>query len=67
MEKKERPQERYDRANMAMVGAKYKKDFIAEFKVACATLGITQSEVIRKAMIETIDKAKKQPTSRDEG
>ena len=58
MEKKERPQERYDRANMAMVGAKYKKEFIAEFKSACATLGITQSEVIRKAMIDTIEKAK---------
>lgn len=66
MEKKERPQERYDRANMAMVGAKYKKDFIAEFKEACATLGISQSEVIRKAMQETIEKAKKLPTSRNE-
>jgi len=27
-----RPQERYDKANMAMVGAKYKKEFIKEFK-----------------------------------
>ena len=53
-----RPQERYDKANMAMVGAKYKKEFIKEFKEACKSLGITQSEVIRKAMQETIDKAK---------
>lgn len=56
--KKQTPQERYDKANMAYIGAKYKKEFIAEFKSACATLGITQSEVIRKAMIETIEKAK---------
>lgn len=53
-----RPQERYDKANMAMVGAKYKKEFIKEFKEACKSLGLTQSEVIRKAMQETIDKAK---------
>ena len=53
-----RPQERYDKANMAMVGAKYKKEFIKEFKEACKSLGITQSEVIRKAMQATIDKAK---------
>lgn len=45
MEKKERPQERYDKANMAMVDAKYKKEFIAEFKTACKGLGIAQSEV----------------------
>ena len=56
--KKQTPQERYDKANMAYIGAKYKKEFIAEFKSACATLGITQSEVIRKAMIDTIEKAK---------
>ena len=58
MEKKERPQERYDKANMAMVGAKYKKEFIANFKKACKKLGISQSDVFRKAMLETIEKAK---------
>lgn len=44
---------------MAFVNAKYKKEFVYEFKEACKTLGITQSEVFREAMIETIEKAKK--------
>ena len=55
----ERPQEKYDKKNMAFVNAKYKKEFVREFKEACKTLGITQSEVFREAMIETIEKAKK--------
>lgn len=55
----ERPQEKYDKKNMAFVNAKYKKEFVQEFKEACKTLGITQSEVFREAMIETIEKAKK--------
>ncbi|MGM9947845.1 hypothetical protein [Floccifex sp.] len=44
--------------NMATVIGKYKKEFVAEFKEACKTLGIKQSDVIRNAMIETIHKAK---------
>jgi len=48
----------WTRKNMATVIAKYKKEFVTEFKDACKTLGITQSEVIRKAMEETIEKAK---------
>lgn len=44
--------------NMATVIGKYKKEFVAEFKEACKTLGIKQSEVIRNAMIETINRAK---------
>ena len=55
----ERPQEKYDKKNMAFVNAKYKKEFVQEFKEACKSLGITQSEVFREAMIETIEKAKK--------
>lgn len=55
----ERPQEKYDKKNMAFVNAKYKKEFVYEFKEACKTLGITQSEVFREAMIETIEKVKK--------
>lgn len=54
-----RPQEKYDKKNMAFVNAKYKKEFVQEFKEACKSLGITQSEVFREAMIETIEKAKK--------
>lgn len=55
----ERPQEKYDKKNMAFVNAKYKKEFVQEFKEACKSLGISQSEVFREAMIETIEKAKK--------
>ena len=44
--------------NMGTVMGKYKKDFVAEFKDACKTLGISQSDVIRQAMIETIEKSK---------
>ena len=57
----------WSKQNMKQVKAQYKAGFVAEFKEACATLGISQSEVIRKAMIETIESAKKMPTSRDEG
>lgn len=53
----ERPQEKYDKKNMAFVNAKYKKEFVQEFKSACKSLGISQSEVFREAMIETIEKA----------
>ena len=55
----ERPQEKYDKKNMAFVNAKYEKEFVQEFKSACKSLGISQSEVFREAMIETIEKAKK--------
>lgn len=44
--------------NMKQVKAAYKSDFVEEFKKACNILGITQSDVIREAMIETINKAK---------
>ena len=33
----ERPQEKYDKKNMAFVNAKYKKEFVHEFKEACKT------------------------------
>ena len=57
----------WSKQNMKQVKAQYKADFVDTFKAACATLGVTQSEVIRKAMQETIEKAKKLPTSHDEG
>lgn len=44
---------------MKQVKAQYKADFVNQFKEACIVLGITQSEVIRKAMIQTIKKANK--------
>ena len=62
MPKKEFNQSKYiqewSKQNMKQVKAQYKADFVDQFKSACATLGITQSEVIRKAMIDTIEKAK---------
>ncbi len=35
------------------------KEFIQEFKDACKTLGVSQSEVFKKAMENTIKLAKK--------
>lgn len=62
MPKKEFNQSKYiqewSKQNMKQVKAQYKADFVDQFKAACAALGITQSEVIRKAMIDTIEKAK---------
>ncbi len=40
------------------IGAKLPKDFVEEFKEACKILGVPQAEVFRKAMEETIKKAK---------
>ena len=48
----------WSKENMKPVGARYKADFVNEFKEACAKLGLTQSQVIREAMQQVIDKAK---------
>ncbi len=48
----------WTKQNMKQIKAQYKAAFVDEFKQACKVLGLTQSEVIRKAMQETIDKAK---------
>ncbi len=45
--------------NMGTVKASYKKDFVQEFKASCKELGITQSEVFRKAMQNVIDEYQK--------
>lgn len=50
-------QNEWNKQNMKQVAAAYKTDFVEQFKAACKKLGITQSEVIRKAMEETIRKA----------
>ena len=44
--------------NMKQLAFRYNKDMVDEFKAACEKLGIKQSEVIRQAMIDTIEKAK---------
>jgi hypothetical protein len=44
--------------NMMRVSATYKNEFVLAFREACQKLGISQAEVIRNAMQETIYKAK---------
>ncbi len=48
----------WKKENMKIVKATFKNDFVDQFKNACKSLNITQAEVIRKAMEETIEKAK---------
>ena len=43
--------------NMKSIKVSYKTDFVELFKSACSKLGVTQSQVIREAMEETIKKA----------
>lgn len=45
--------------NYMRVGGSYPKAFAQEFKDACKQLGLSQSEVFKKAMKETIEMAKK--------
>ena len=54
----ETPQAKYDKANMISVSARYKKDFVEEFRNACKILGVKQSDVIRQTMEDTINKSK---------
>lgn len=49
----------WKKENMGSVSVRYKKSFVDQFKQACKELGITQSEIFRKAMQETINKAQK--------
>ena len=50
-------QNQWIKQNMKRVGATYKTAFVAQFKTACKKLGVSQSEIFRKAMEETIKKA----------
>lgn len=47
----------WKKGNMLQVGASYRRDFVLQFREACEKLGVKQSEVIRQAMIDTIEKA----------
>lgn len=47
----------WQKENMKQVKASYKTEFVDEFKEACKKLEIKQSDVIRKAMQDTIEKA----------
>lgn len=42
---------------MKSVGASYRADFVEEYKAAAKKLGLKTSDLIRKMMQETIDKA----------
>ena len=55
----EKYKQQWKKENMGTVIAKYNKNFVNEFKEACKKLNIKQSDVIRKAMQETIDQANK--------
>ena len=48
----------WQKEHMKSVIARYKSEFVEEFKKACVKLGLKQSEVIREAMQKTIDKVK---------
>lgn len=56
--KKESPQSRYDKKNMASVGARYKKEFVTEYNESLKKLNLRNSDVIRKAMNQVIEQAK---------
>lgn len=47
----------WSKKNMKFISAKYKNEFVDEFKEACNKLGLKQSDVFRKAMQEVIEKA----------
>lgn len=47
----------WKKENMKQVGGSYKNEFVEQFKAACKKLGVSQSEVIKSAMEETIKKA----------
>lgn len=47
----------WGKENMALVGARYKKEFVNEYKKALKKLDLKNSDVIREMMKETIEKA----------
>lgn len=50
-------QNQWIKENMSEVRARYRDDFVDEFITACKKLGVSQSEVIKAEMEETIRKA----------
>lgn len=50
----------WQKKNMLSVSCRYNSDFVNEFRKALIKLNLKQSDVIRKAMQEVIDEAKKQ-------
>lgn len=58
MEDKYKLQKDWQKENMKQVKASFKTEFVEEFKEALEKLDLKQSDVIRKAMQEIIDKSK---------
>lgn len=56
---KNRPQKKYAKKNIKKLSCSFNKEFVDQFRDACKSLDITQSDVIRQAMQVTIDKANK--------
>ncbi|MEG0577335.1 MAG: hypothetical protein RR500_05710 [Bacilli bacterium] len=50
----------WSKKNMAFVTAKFKKEFVNEFKKGCDILKVSQSKLIKEKMQMTIDNAKSQ-------
>lgn len=59
MEDKYKAQKKYAKSNIKKLSCSFNKDFVDEFKEACQTLGVTQSQIVREAMQNTIERAKK--------
>ena len=51
--------QQWAKENMKTLNMRYKTEFVEEFKKACKKLGVKQSDVVRKVMIQTIEEAKK--------
>lgn len=51
-------QKKYAKTHIKKLSCSYQATFVDAFKEACGKLGVTQSEIVRRAMQETIDKAK---------
>lgn len=49
----------WGKENLALVGSRYKKEFVEEFRAALKTLDLKQSDVIRDMMSDIINKASK--------
>lgn len=49
----------WQKEKMSAITVRYKKEFVQEFKEACKSLNKSQSEIIKQAMIQTIEEANK--------
>lgn len=47
----------WKKEHMKSIKVSYRSDFVDNFKLACSKLGMSQSQVLKKAMQETIEKA----------